>query len=1062
MKNLLKKRFCAGVLAMLAMGIFTFGLASCSNDDNDGTVNAKKMYVVTYESEQGTAPSAISVEENTVLTQNLLPSLAVDGISFLGWFDGETKIVAGEYKVTKNVTLRAKWGYKVSFETAGLVYKSSDSEKLSTNPSSVTVVGGTTFKQTDINAALANYSFMDGYTLAGWYFDSNFSNQFSDFTVNANKKLYAKFTKNGAVVSFYKITYKTLDKVPVEAQHCMGTITCSNYPTGVGITRGVSGKVFCGWFYDESFTKPVLWGDVITADTTFHAKWVNFSDLAATSASDTFAGADYASFAAKGVFYTRTNDKIPELGQRKYTRIDSFENNTNYFATGLLTFGKALLYSESLVNNLKIRTGSNSTKVDANGIQLDCGSDKTILNGEKVDLSRVRVFAMVTLTKAGTVTVNIKNASSNDCKTQNAKAYLVTADGTILDSKSVDNRKASDGSNIDINYTLSGKTGSGNVFVVFCRNGDGGGSFCVKNFTFEADASVLSSSISFSTAGLMRDINGLTAELSSVSLNSGTTFTQNHIDVAKSSFTVKEGYALEGWYFDADYTQPFSEFKVDGDKRLYAKFTKAGAAVPVYKISYKNTAVPYLDKISSGKVVKSDYFTVFGNPEKFFCGWFYDEACTKPVRLGDAVSADTTFHAKWVELNALSSSSSSASFTYEDYSSLTGANGVLYTRSAEKKSETGFYEFTKAGSLDKNTTYFFDSGVHKVSGALVWVPNFDNEVRVKTNSNNTFTNDYGIQLNPGSSSIFASNDASKVDMSLVRNFVMVTMSKRGTVKAYLKNYKSNNCTTMNAKAYLVNSDGTILDSVSLDNRGTADNIDYTLSAEVTGNVFVVTCRNGDNGGGVSVKSIGLEENIAAKITALTASGTVKGEGLYGVEMLRSVNLALKTLAAKDSNILVTLDLSGVEGLTNLEDSWDETPNYSFRGCTNLKEVMLPSSVKAIGGKAFLGCTALTSIAIPDGVTTIVRYAFTGCTALASITIPASLTSIGISAFSNCPVLTSATFADTESIWYSTSSSSFTGGNPIGAMSATDKSENAAKLSKNYDSSHLYNTKYSAK
>ena len=75
------------------------------------TVNASfvKYFTVKYESEHGTAPAAITVKENTELTAELLTALEADGFTFTGWYDGETKVEAG-YKVTKNVTLTARWG----------------------------------------------------------------------------------------------------------------------------------------------------------------------------------------------------------------------------------------------------------------------------------------------------------------------------------------------------------------------------------------------------------------------------------------------------------------------------------------------------------------------------------------------------------------------------------------------------------------------------------------------------------------------------------------------------------------------------------------------------------------------------------------------------------------------------------------------------------------------------------------------------------------------------------------------------------------------------------------
>ena len=70
---------------------------------------------------------------------------------------------------------------------------------------------------------------------------------------------------------------------------------------------------------------------------------------------------------------------------------------------------------------------------------------------------------------------------------------------------------------------------------------------------------------------------------------------------------------------------------------------------------------------------------------------------------------------------------------------------------------------------------------------------------------------------------------------------------------------------------------------------------------------------------------------------------------------------------------------------------------SFKKCSNLESVVLPSSIKEIWGAAFSG-TALKSINLPEGLEIIKGSAFIN-TNLTEITFPQSLTSIGEDAFS---------------------------------------------------------------
>lgn len=81
-----------------------------------------------------------------------------------------------------------------------------------------------------------------------------------------------------------------------------------------------------------------------------------------------------------------------------------------------------------------------------------------------------------------------------------------------------------------------------------------------------------------------------------------------------------------------------------------------------------------------------------------------------------------------------------------------------------------------------------------------------------------------------------------------------------------------------------------------------------------------------------------------------------------------------------------------------------TGAQSFRGCTSLRSIVLPSGLSTISGQTFYGCTSLASVEIPTSVTAIQGSAFSGCTALKRIDIPSSVESIGGSAFNGCTSL----------------------------------------------------------
>ena len=74
----------------------------------------------------------------------------------------------------------------------------------------------------------------------------------------------------------------------------------------------------------------------------------------------------------------------------------------------------------------------------------------------------------------------------------------------------------------------------------------------------------------------------------------------------------------------------------------------------------------------------------------------------------------------------------------------------------------------------------------------------------------------------------------------------------------------------------------------------------------------------------------------------------------------------------------------------------------------IKDLVIPNSVKRIEDYAFVDCSSLTSVTIGKSVKSIGYHAFVGCSSLTSVTIPNSVKSIGEEAFAGCSKLTSVT------------------------------------------------------
>ena len=89
---------------------------------------------------------------------------------------------------------------------------------------------------------------------------------------------------------------------------------------------------------------------------------------------------------------------------------------------------------------------------------------------------------------------------------------------------------------------------------------------------------------------------------------------------------------------------------------------------------------------------------------------------------------------------------------------------------------------------------------------------------------------------------------------------------------------------------------------------------------------------------------------------------------------------------------------------NLPDGIQKIPFGAFEFCEALKTIDIPSSVTEIGGQAFDGCTSLADVILPDGLTTIGNHAFSHTIFTTVLRIPDNVSSIEMFAFSSCKAL----------------------------------------------------------
>ena len=120
---------------------------------------------------------------------------------------------------------------------------------------------------------------------------------------------------------------------------------------------------------------------------------------------------------------------------------------------------------------------------------------------------------------------------------------------------------------------------------------------------------------------------------------------------------------------------------------------------------------------------------------------------------------------------------------------------------------------------------------------------------------------------------------------------------------------------------------------------------------------------------------------------------------------KTATLVPKTDGTYSGDIIIPEKVKGNDGVEYIVASLGAS---SFKGCSGLKSITIPSSVTSLGDYCFFSCSGLTSITIPSSVTSLGYGCFWNCRGLTSITIPSSVTSLGKLCFDGCSGLTSIT------------------------------------------------------
>lgn len=114
------------------------------------------------------------------------------------------------------------------------------------------------------------------------------------------------------------------------------------------------------------------------------------------------------------------------------------------------------------------------------------------------------------------------------------------------------------------------------------------------------------------------------------------------------------------------------------------------------------------------------------------------------------------------------------------------------------------------------------------------------------------------------------------------------------------------------------------------------------------------------------------ENIC--VTNWGSNGAITLAQLQAVTSVGSVFIG-------NTNIVKFNEFQNFTGLTVQYTNYNQ---QTFSGCTNLKEIVLPSNTSCIGSKMFQNCSSLESLTIPNSVKEVGNQAFKGCSSIQSL------------------------------------------------------------------------------
>ena len=135
----------------------------------------------------------------------------------------------------------------------------------------------------------------------------------------------------------------------------------------------------------------------------------------------------------------------------------------------------------------------------------------------------------------------------------------------------------------------------------------------------------------------------------------------------------------------------------------------------------------------------------------------------------------------------------------------------------------------------------------------------------------------------------------------------------------------------------------------------------------------------------------------------------EGDRYYGTDDIRVNNNNNSYVPKSLKTVIITDTVIGKQafcGCCHIEkivisNTVKSIEELAFAKCSSLTSIVIPGSVKYLGGKAFCDCVKLESVKIENGLETIYDEAFADCQSLTSIDLPDTIISVANNAFVRC-------------------------------------------------------------